>query len=447
VKMDLPGLAKMEHAAEMESQMAEALLSDSAASGPASARREREALKKDVCHETTVLSASEFGSKLHALILTGSLARNEATFVEKGKEWSLLGDAEFLLAFSDQSSLPSIGNLELLRQKIEHSLSLRGICAPLVLDAVRTRYFRKLKPHIYAYELRKGGQVIWGEPEILSVIRDFSASEIPLEDAWRLLANRMIEYLEMVQQLAGNKRSFSGSMLYRAMKLYLDLATSFLLFTGDYAPTYAQRAENLKILANTSSSARAFPFDLRAFSDRVTACTRWKLCPTDSEGMRAALLASGDRSPFWEEAVAYAKSLWRWEVVRLSRASPEASGAELRERWMHLQPLHCRLRGWAYILRRQGLLKSWRHWSRWTRQAWRASPRYSIYAAASELFFRLHDLLGSNGGRLAETDCQRLRDWLPVCLEQEQTARSPDWSHLAAEIAWNYHRFVVGTRS
>jgi hypothetical protein len=353
-----------------------------------------------------------------------------------------------------------------------------------------------MPPEILAYELRTCGQVVWGDRDVLALVPRFRAEDIPLEDAWRLLCNRMIELLEVAPlgelgQVTRNseERGRASAALpstapsfvpYSAVKLYLDMATSFLLFQGAYEPTYRGREARLRILAEGATDRDRYPFlPLRHFSKRVTACTELKLGTSGLGGTSASLEAQTlcpletewacTSSVFWKQIASDARALWRWELARLTGCkvttpcvkeatwgSPKETGTtshtptdrELMERWMRLQPLHKTLRGWASAVRRCGGHRSWRNWPHWIRLAWQASPRYWVYAAASELFFRLPDIV--NGGDPipnGDLDLRRIRSWLPVRRDLRGIHKNLSWRDVAADIGWNYHRSLYGTRS
>lgn len=443
-------------------------------------------LKDAICEATALCCKEEFGGCLRSVVLTGSLARDEATFICEGKGWNLLGDAEFLLVLHGRATLPS--SLCALRERIESALGQSQIVCHVSLSVTHPDYLLKMRPHIFGYELRTCGQVVCGEPAILSLIPAFSPSDIPLEDGWRLLANRIIELLEVpaCPQVSSNL----SPVPYSVVKLFLDMCTSFLLFQGAYEPTYRRREARLRSLAATATNQDGYPFfPLHRFAERVTACTDSKLGANGQNGQVASTAWSSMSAISWEEVSAYVRTLWRWELARLIEAAGaggdgggvprgcpeelpgagrgghqasfhggEGSEGELLRRWMRLQPLGQRLRGWAYVLRRRGWHRSWRQWPRWLRRGWRASPRYGVYAAASELFFQLGDLFAPDPvpGN-APGDFQKLASWLPMqgtgdnepgTGDQEQgSASRPAWQRLASAIAWNYHEFLEGTRA
>jgi len=460
-----------------------------------------------ICEVTARVFAEEFGSRLCSAVLTGSLARGEASFVKEGDLSKSLGDAEFLLILHQHAPLPS--SLALLRARSESAILERGIECHVSLSATHADYLLKMRPHIFGYELRTCGAVVLGDPTVLSLIPAFSPSDIPLEDGWRLLCNRMIELLEMTSRGKPERASASKSgelghlsspgcdpspLTYSVAKVYLDMATSFLLFVGAYVPTYRGREARLRTLAKevTSHNGRP-PLPLARLSRRVTACTEFKL----GTGNLHADDLSGEW-PFvgtipWEELCADVHTLWRWELAHLIRAADAAGRKEIAEepqratigmsntytdfddlndlelmrKWMQLQPMKRRLRGWAYTLRKCGWHRSWRSWPRWIRLAWQASPRYQVYAAASQIFFKLGGLVarGEGSGGSSDLDEQELRSRLPLSaggwdrqsgsICNASASHSPlstpasagSWQTLAQEIACNYHAFLEGTQA
>jgi hypothetical protein len=381
-------------------------------------------------------------------VLTGSLARDEATLVEERRSWRLLGDAEFLLIFYAGAPLPPKVAMNFLRQNIETSISRMGFIGEVCLSAAHPKYLRSLRPHIFAYELRNCGKVVWGDPETLTSIPSFTASDIPLEDGWRLLSNRMVEQLEALEGLEQRPKVLPRRLLYRTIKLYLDTATSFLLFAGQYAPTYEERSRRLRMLADAQPTGEMVPFDLRLFSDRVTECTRWKLSGARIFGSSDMAQAHELGFSWWEEAVEYAQLLWRWELAFLSKTTGQASNQELMEQWMKSQPISRRLRGWLRVVRDHGWDRCWKNWQHWAGLAWGGSPRYRVYQAASEVFLQLPSLLkDTDKFQQGNFDCEQVRSLLPVVLASEQSPKLLDWRRLAKEIAWNYKKFLVETQS
>ncbi len=393
--------------------------------------------KAIICEEAARASTARFGAALRAGVLTGSLARDEATFIDEGAHWSLLGDADFFLVFQDRAHLPSPPAIEAVKQEVERILYRKGFLASVGLAPVHGSYFRKLPPHIAAYELLTCGRVVWGDRDVLSLVPRFAPAEISLEDAWRLLANRIIEQLEAVASVDQPGDALSRDAQYCTVKLYLDMATSYLVFAGRYLPTYRGREQALRHLAEDAFAQADSPFPLRPFADRVSACTQFKL-----EG-RPILEPPRD---LWEDAVHFAHLLWRWELMRLTGEASQMSDSELMFRWMQRQPVKARIRGWASVLRRCGWHRSWRQWPRWVRLGWRASPRYWVYSVATEVFFRLpHLLLRECGRQESDFDSKPLVARLPFLDQPNQQLGPRAWQRLSWLTSLNYRRLLEAT--
>jgi hypothetical protein len=387
-----------------------------------------------ICEETTRLCELRFRSSLRSIVLTGSLARGEGSFTRHDESWQLHSDAEFVVVLTDSTPLPKPAEQGEIQKTISDALSGRDLHCSVSLAVVHADFLRKLQPSIFAYELRNCGQCVVGDPGVLTEIPAFSVAQIRLEDAWRLLCNRMIEQLESVAE--SNSGNVSSELFYRTVKLYLDMATSLLLFLGDYEPSYRMRAERLRSLSRNARS-KALPFELSEFAQTVDTCTQWKLSLSTkpAHGSNHDLLLSSQR---------HATRLLQWELSRLTGLV--GSRRDLTKKWISSQRLNERIRGWAYVLRASGWLRSWRQWPRWIRCAVQGSPRYLIYSAANEIYVDLPLLLSDQGGE-SQMDpiLQKVEDLLPVVDGSGMTSRN--WRRSAGMCCSNYHRFLENTRS
>jgi len=224
-------------------------------------------------------------------------------------------------------------------------------------------------------------------------------------------------------------------VFYRVIKLYLDIATSLLLFTGGYEPSYAKRSQRLSWLATQRTGGADIPLPLVDFSREVVTCTNWKLAPDDAF----------ERQASWRwcfQALEYAGLLWRWELLRLTRAADTSDNEQLMASWMDMQPLPDRLRGWLYVWRGCGWLRSSPHWLHWTRLARRGSPRYWIYSAVGEILPNAVE-----GASSSQALLQRWRKRLPLVMPAAPEDSVTAWRQLTKDMAWNYHKFLEHTRA
>ena len=393
--------------------------------------------KQMIVEETIRLCTQVYKNPLRAVVLTGSVARNEGTFVASTDGVNLLGDAEFFVVFHDAFPLPRSADLKVLEEQVEERLRRRRLVANISLSGVQSRYFRGVRPSIFGYELRTCGEVVWGDRDVLRLIPAFGEDEIPLEDGWRLLANRLVEQLEGFDDLSSGRPILSAETHYRTVKLYLDMGTSLLVFSGKYAPTYAERAKALSVLADAIGETPAFP--LARFAQDVAAMTRWKLGSAPPELTSAR--------EFWERAVEYAEQLWCWELARLTGRPADAGVTDLFRTWLQRQPLAARVRGWLYVARREGLRAGFARCPRWLSSAMIGSPRYLVYSIAAPLVFSLRHVNGKRDTVKLNSGTPDRLTRLPVSFPVHARANGLDADVVAKLLLENYRQFLVETRT
>ncbi len=381
----------------------------------------------------------ELGVSMRSLLLTGSVARDEATMVAHPGGWRVLGDADFIVVLERHAPLPTADAVATLTAQCESELRAAGVVVHVGMAAVHDDYFRRLPAHIFTYELRGCGRVVCGDDNPLELIPAFPASAIDREDAWRLLANRVIERLELSPSLPGEKSSAtSEEMHYRTVKLFLDMATSLLVFLDAYEPTYAGRARKLRQLAEQGDEQAVLPFALKDFAGRVDECTQWKINGGGGVWNSAPEI--------FREALDYARRLWQWELAKLTATAAGASPEVLFAAAAARQSAWEKIRGWLYVARRTGWLRGVRAWPRWIVMGWRCTPRYFIYEAAWRL-------TKSADGSAGEAEISGIRELLPVSTPAcATTAPAEDLAgdarqQLVRAVGWNYRTFLTETRA
>ncbi len=366
------------------------------------------------------------GRKARAVVLTGSMSRDEATLKREGANWRVLGDATFLVILDRPAQLC----VAELQRHIEDSLLARGvICKVVVVTSTRTELCR-MKPHIYAYELRERGVVLWGDPEVLHLIPQFSAGEIPKEDGWWLLCNRIIEQLESAAEANSVVDNGTG-VRYRIAKLYLAMTACYLLTIGQYRPTYRDRAARLQELAQGNDAVVPPPIPVQRFSRFVSQCTELKL--------QGDLVDGYVDFPRWHDAVADAEVLWRWTLACTFGLNPNQSRKDLLAAVAARQPIFARAKGWVRAAYVCPLVFS-RHCLRWSRLACSMSPRYLVYRATSELFFT-----ATEPGAITATELATIVATLPLTRSAAEPRLS--WGVVAMLVAHNFHLLLESNRS
>jgi len=323
-------------------------------------------VKEQICQAVVKASQRHFGDRRQAVLLTGSLARNEATIQFDASGCKVLGDAEFVLILSE---LPQRRALAGCIAEAEANCAAKQIFCKIDCSGVKPDYFRSLRPSIYSYELLQSAIICAGDDKIFRATPRFSPEAIPREDAWRMLCNRLIELLEVLPE--DLRTAPNAGVDYRTIKLNLDLATSILVFVGSYQASYSDRARAFR--ENLDDMPEIPGIDLVAFAGGLEAATNAKLgkaqVPHVDQGQAQA-------------SIRQALAVCAWELQQLNDTAAGENCETLMQRWMRRVSLRSRLRGWAYVAREQGWFSSWKQWGRWSRMALTASPRYWIYAAA-----------------------------------------------------------------
>lgn len=376
-----------------------------------------------IVSEGSRMIAAAMGRKARAIVLTGSLSRGEVTLQRAGSGWHVLGDATFLVVFEGWVDL----NVTSLGQEIQRRLLKQAVSCKVVVVTSTTDNLCAMKPHIYAYELRERGVVLWGDMNALSAIPAFGVSDIPKEDGWWLLCNRMIEQIETAA--APGTFDDCTAVRYRIAKLYLAMAACYLLVTGRYEPSYQARAVRLKKIAEMDPNA-ASPLPLHRFSELVSCCTDLKI-----HGETGVSL---NDFPGWADAVVDAELIWRWAAAEILGASASLRREQFLDGLASRQSIRGRAKSWlrAAASHRSGLI---REWYRWVALALSSSPRYLVYGAASELFFMTQDPTLAKTDQLAEVVKN-----LPISLNIPQ--QNLTWDRVAKHVAHNFHALLENNR-
>jgi hypothetical protein len=406
--------------------------------GAAEAVYDSASLRKSICDSALRECEEAFRDRLRAVISTGSVARDEASFLRRENSFVVCGDAEFLVVFKKNAALPATAALGDVRRRIEKNLLQRNIQCKIDLSAVHMGYFQHLPAHIFTYELKHCGRIIAGDERILQTIPDYSPGDLSREDAWRLLCNRLVEILECADELSREDKQPSSVLRYKIVKLYLDMAASFLVYVGAFVPTYRERCEALMHLAAGKPMVTEYPFDLSSFAEIVADCTEQKLAPS----------AAGELSMdvCLHAAIQLARALWRWELTQLVATKEELTDAELFDRWIRQLPFRKNICGWLYILRACG----WRHSDvvllRWLNLR-KASPRHWIYLIASTLLFQWNTAANTSERQAQDADLAKLARYLPIKNAARTDQQRLSWENLACDAHRNYQEFVAGTRA
>lgn len=326
-----------------------------------------------------------------ALIVTGSTARDEATILYGSSAARWLSDVEAMVVVPDAMA-PSEedGNLARVARQAMEELERRGVRVTVELKAVRGRLFPQLKPLLFSYELRQHGRQMFGDCDYLSRIPPFTWRDIPREDAWRLLSNRMVEWLEFQYEQPGMEVE---AAFYVLVKLYLDLITSLSLVAGRYTDRYATRSAAVPEMA-AWLDGRVRGLDAGKMAEAASLCAEYKLNPgagrfawlsrgTSPGGVRELLNGAG-YGWMYDDLFAFLSAVWEWELSEIA-GRPLTTEEETRAFIARLYGWRFRLRGWGKLALYPEFRSPGRFWGRLPRLFWAGTPRALVYFCAWSL--------------------------------------------------------------
>jgi hypothetical protein len=378
-----------------------------------------------------------------AILLTGSFARGEGSILQYGNQLKMLSDMEFLVVCPPRAEVERVQ--QAVNQKAQQLcgwLASRAVECEIECSAVSHDYLNCLRPAIFNYELLTHAQTVWGDDKILAAARRFPASEIPRWDAWRLLNNRILEQLQWVSISPKWRPRELQAALYHVLKCYLDMATTILIFAGQYRSRYGRRVDALEAWARTASKEGVtFANELAA---RVSSCTAFKLHPdfrtfplgVDLSQEPEQLNAEVRRTIV--ELVQIFHQVWRWAGNAFvgSKGLSLEEDVVLQDAVLRSQPLREKLRGWAKLALMPEVRKRPGFLQRMSRLLLKGSPRYLIYSLASTLYFHLPEVVDGK-----TPDVEDHESLLPVSFT-DHANEDGGWWRLRADVLFGWRFFL-----
>ncbi len=380
---------------------------------------------------------------VHAVVLTGSMARGEGSACMR-KEGSVrvYGDIEMLVVFDDTEDMAEhASRLKALGKDVTGKLKDMGVLCDVEYGPAPRKYFAHIRPHIFGFELKKHAKVLWGDESVLDLIPDMKEVDIPVEDAWMLLSNRVVEQLLCLDGAISGvsvDATVDEAVLYNHCKMILDLATSILVFTGMYRASYEERATMI------DRAVRAIGNDetrdaLAGFPDKVRFWTEAKLDPVLLSEYATCGPTSGRGSlDLWLELVPLVRAVWTWETNLLTGGRWELDPRRLAERVLSSEGFLRRLKGWARLALNREVSKTPAFFRKMTGGIFRGSPRYLVYISSILLYFSTPGLL--NGG--AENEKETL-DFIgrniPVVFDSGEAS---DWQSVRRDLVRGWRVYL-----
>ena len=188
---------------------------------------------------------SRIKDSLEALVLVGSFSRNEGLVCQNNGILQFLSDIEFW-AVVNQKDFSNIHNrCRDIEKIIQERLMLENLDIKVSLRFTTKNHLKRLKPYIFTLEVKKFGQVLWGDINILNYIPEYSYEDLDSLDGFILINNRIVEQLMLLDKIQENKSIHQ----YECDKGYIQIMNSLLVFKKKYRGFYNEKwAESVKVL-------------------------------------------------------------------------------------------------------------------------------------------------------------------------------------------------------
>src|SRR5919112_277967 len=132
-----------------------------------------------------------------SVILTGSVARDQATYKYIDGKPFLESDLDLVVVVKRIATIKSFTSIKRLSKKVTHELKKKRLLSHVSLSITTEKALLHASPSIFYQDLNLNGKVIFGK-EIHSLLRKYETIEIPIQDVYRLIFNRMVESLEVL---------------------------------------------------------------------------------------------------------------------------------------------------------------------------------------------------------------------------------------------------------
>lgn len=177
------------------------------------------------------------------LVSVGSISRGEWTAIRYGEKIHLPGDIEFLAVIVDGAPIKTITmEVEAWEEALRRKLESTGLYGKVEITPAYRRYFLHLRHSIFAAELCAHARVISGNHAIDrgKVIPE----SVPKDDGVRMVGNRAVELLALwnLGRLDPDGVTYPIDSRYILIKLWLDILTVSTVISGQFRPSYTERA-------------------------------------------------------------------------------------------------------------------------------------------------------------------------------------------------------------
>jgi hypothetical protein len=332
----------------------------------------------------------------------------------------VLGDIEFFAAIEKEPDLESVRKSIVAGEKVfDKRLRKMGSGCKVEVIPALPRFFRNLRPRIFDYELFRHGKTLWGERAYLENIPTFFSEEISKIDPIYLLFNRIVEQLALLVMIEDGNKTGLFEAAYHIAKVYIDLATSILAFTGNFEDTYLKRSRRLSELISSNALGNGEWFGGN-IGEKVAYWTEAKLRPKP-EYFIPSDTANEDKKSLiphlltqWVHVAQIVRNVLMWEICNYLDLERSTDLREVLWSFSKSVKYTIRTKEWIKFHIHSRVPSNEKSLIRTLRLFRKGSPRSLIYFCSALIYFGIADKMAKGSGLDAWTGDSSLTAFIPT---------------------------------
>ncbi len=186
-----------------------------------------------------------------SVMAIGGLGRGEGSFIYENKKFKPLNDYDIYLITKKKTSFLKLKKIskragkKIMKSNFSFSRSSSLMEFYVDLRNMTLDEMKKVEPMLKYYEIRESAKIVYGR-DVRKDMPNFSLDEIPLEEGFRFLMNRMSLLIESFN--TGKLEDFKTrkTIIYYIGKNYLTAAESLLLLNKKFKASYEKRSKVLR---------------------------------------------------------------------------------------------------------------------------------------------------------------------------------------------------------
>lgn len=216
------------------------------------------------------------------ILLCGSFSTGEESIILDSEPPVLLSDVDLVAIFSSCEEWKRWSRRRKnLGKACETLLPEIEFCGHVEVGAMTAADLEALPARPGVLEIKARGKILSGDLMLMERIPHYEPEDIPANEAAILIENRMASLLGTFKNMESGATASALKSCYEISRVYTDIATAALSFSGMYVIGYRERANAIEQAVEKSKS----PIDSLVngnLAEKISRWTEFKLAPSMS---------------------------------------------------------------------------------------------------------------------------------------------------------------------